>query len=191
MLHYPSASGRKWESPFRDILPSRRAFCTSNIFVSLNYFIMVFYKLTQNKQKGSVANGKWYARTAVIGRISWKELCRHIATHGSVYTEDVCVGVGMKILECVMEKLGEGYSVRFGDMGTFRLSLKSEGTESVSEFNAAHNIKGCYLRFLPNRSKRDAVDLSSPALRARFSFGDINSKMALAAALKKQEEEEG
>ena len=59
----------------------------------------VFYKLTKNKIANSKSNGKWFAQTARIGNMTWKQLCRHIASHGSVYTEDVCIGVGTKLLD--------------------------------------------------------------------------------------------
>ena len=149
----------------------------------------VFYKLTQNKIANSKSNGKWFAHAARIGNMSWKQLCRHVATHGSVYTEDVCVGVGMKLLDCILEKLGEGYTVKFGDMGTFYLELHSEGTDSVSEFNAAKHITDCYLRFSPNKSKRDDINLKSSGLMQRYAFADINTKIAGDAYEKKKEEE--
>ena len=149
----------------------------------------VFYKLTQNKIANSKSNGKWFAHSARIGNMSWKQLCKHIATHGSVYTEDVCVGVGMKLLDCIMEKLGEGYTVKFGDMGTFYLALHSEGTDSVSEFNAAKHIYSCQLRFLPNKSKKDDVNLTSTGLMQRYDFADINTKIAGDAYEKKKEEQ--
>ena len=148
----------------------------------------VFYKLTQNKIANSKSNGKWFAHSARIGNMSWKQLCKHIATHGSVYTEDVGVGVGMKLLDCIMEKLGEGYTVKFGEMGTFYLALHSEGTDSVSEFNAAKHIYSCQLRFLPNKSKKDEINLKSSGLMARYEFSDINTKIAGDAYEKKKEE---
>ncbi len=148
----------------------------------------VFYKLTQNKIANSKSNGKWFAHSARIGNMSWKQLCKHIATHGSVYTEDVCVGVGMKLLDCIMEKLGEGYTVKFGDMGTFYLQLRSEGTDNVSEFNAQKHITSCYLRFTPNKSKQDEVNLKSSGLMSRYAFTDINNYAAKEALDKKAEE---
>ena len=149
----------------------------------------VFYKLYKNKIAKSKSNGKWFARAATIGNISWKQLCKHIATHGSVYTEDVCVGVGMKLLDCIVEKLAEGYTVKFGDMGTFYLELHSEGTDSVSEFNAAKHIKRCYLRLSPNKSKEADINLKSSGLMNRLQFADINTKIAADAFEKKKEEQ--
>ncbi len=148
----------------------------------------VFYKLYKNKIANSKSNGKWFARAANIGSISWKQLCKHIATHGSVYTEDVCVGVGMKLLDCIVEKLSEGYTVKFGDMGTFYLELHSEGTDSVSEFNAAKHINRCYLRLSPNKSKEADINLKSSGLMNRLQFADINTKISADAYEKKKEE---
>ncbi len=148
----------------------------------------VFYKLKKNTIKGSKANGKWYAHIASTGTMSYEDLCKHIATHGSVYTEDVCIGVAKKLATCMLEMLLEGKKVEFGDLGTFYLACKSEGTEQVSGFSAAEHIGGLYLRFATNK-KRGAL-LDSKQLRKRTTVSDINSLSAKAAIDAKEAEEQ-
>jgi hypothetical protein len=56
----------------------------------------------------------------------------------------------------------------FGDLGTFYLAVKSEGTAKEEDFNLGVNIKGLYLRFAPSR--QDVNDLSSKALKKKADF---------------------
>ena len=54
----------------------------------------IFYKLYQNKRKGSVTKDKWYARSAVMGKtVSLEDLAEHMAQHNTPYSEGVIKGV--------------------------------------------------------------------------------------------------
>jgi hypothetical protein len=76
--------------------------------------------------------------------------------------------VAIKLQNCLLEQLLEGKKVQFGDLGTFYLAVKSEGTAKEEDFNLGVNIKGLYLRFAPSR--QDVNDLSSKALKKKADF---------------------
>lgn len=148
----------------------------------------VFYKLSKNKIKGSKANGKWYAHLVSTGTMTYRELCRHISEHNSLYGEDVCLGVANKLQSCIVEQLLDGKKVEFGELGTFYLSTQSEGTEQVSGFSAQEHIGKVYLRFAANR--KGDYDLTSKALRKRVRLTDINGLVADEALETKKAEEQ-
>ena len=129
----------------------------------------VFYKLRQNNIKDSKVNGKWFGRTVNTKTMSYLELCKHIAQHGSVYTEDVCVGVGMKLLDCLVEQLLEGKAVKLGDIGTFSIQVTSKGTDTVGEFSVAEHVIKKYIRFQANRAKDSETSAAAISKRARMS----------------------
>ena len=53
----------------------------------------IFYKLYQNKRKGSVTKDKWYARSAVMGKtVSLEDLAEHMSQHNTPYSEGVIKG---------------------------------------------------------------------------------------------------
>ena len=133
----------------------------------------VFYKLRQNTIKDSKVNGKWFAHTVQPSTMSYKELCKHIAEHGSVYTQDVCVGVGMKLLDCLVEQLLEGKAVKLGDIGTFSIAMKTKGTDTVGEFSLAEHLTKLYIRFQSNRTKDS--ETSPKAIRARAAIANITN----------------
>lgn len=128
----------------------------------------VLIKIKKNNNAESTAFGKHYGKVVTTETMTYKELCKHMAEHNSVYGEDVCTGVAVKLQNCLLEQLLEGKKVQFGDLGTFYLAVKSEGVVKEEDFNLATAIKGLYLRFAPSR--QDINDLSSKSLRKKASF---------------------
>ena len=131
----------------------------------------VLIKINQNQNSKSRAYQKYYGKVVTTNTMSYKELTKHMSEHNSVYGEDVCSGVAIKLQSCILEQLLEGKKVQFGDLGTFYLSVKSEGAESEDKFNTGQNIKGLYLRFTPCR--QDVNDLSSKTLKKRATFMNV------------------
>ncbi len=131
----------------------------------------VLVKIKQNQNSKSRAYLKYYGKVVTTNTMSYKELTKHMSEHNSVYGEDVCSGVAIKLQSCILEQLLEGKKVQFGDLGTFYLSAKCEGAEDEDKFNMNQNIKGLYLRFAPSR--RDVNDLSSKALKKRATFMNV------------------
>jgi len=131
----------------------------------------VFYKTYKNQNAGSLAYGKHYGKVVATKTMTYAELCKHMSEHNSVYGEDVCSGVAIKLTNCILEQLLEGKKVQFGDLGTFYLAAKTTGAASEDEFTVGQNIKGLYLRFAPSR--QDVNDLSSKTLKKRASFMNV------------------
>jgi len=131
----------------------------------------VLIKITQNQNAKSPAYGKHYGKVVNTETMTYQELCKHMSEHNSIYGEDVCSGVAIKLQNCILEQLLEGKKVQFGNLGTFYLAVKSSGEANEEDFNMSSNIKGLYLRFAPSR--QDINDLSSKTLKKRASFMNV------------------
>lgn len=136
----------------------------------------VFYKLSKCKIEGNKSENKWFGHLASLGKISYRELCKHISDHNSPYGYDTIMAVALKLQECILEKLNEGYKVEFGELGTFYYQLKSKPSDDVTSFSAQEHIGNIYLRFSPR--KDSITDLSSKTLRKKTQLRDINSLTA-------------
>ena len=147
----------------------------------------VLIKVSQNMSVGTKASGKFYGKVVTTSTMPYKELTKHMSEHNSVYGEDVCSGVAIKLQNCILEQLLEGKKVRFGDLGTFYLAVKTSGADTESDFNMGTNIKGLYLRFAPSRT--DVNNLSSKMLKKMASF--MNAKELVEPKTKKKEDEGG
>ncbi len=131
----------------------------------------VLIKLRKNQNSKSPAFGKTYGKVVTTKTMTYNELCKHMSEHNSVYGQDVCTGVAIKLQNCILEQLLEGKKVQFGELGTFYLSVKSEGAQKEEDFNLGTSIRGLYLRFSPNR--QDINDLSSKTLKKRAHFMNV------------------
>ena len=146
----------------------------------------VLYKTYKNMNTASKTYGQYYGRLVPTKTMSYDELCKHVSEHNSVFGEDVCKGVALKLASCMLEQLLEGKKVQFSDLGTFYLSVKSVGSATEEGFNAGQNIKGLYLRFAPNRS--DINDLSAKSLKKLATF--LNAKDLIEPKKKASDDEE-
>ena len=132
----------------------------------------VLYKTYKNMNTASKTYGQYYGRLVPTKTMSYDELCKHVSEHNSVFGEDVCKGVALKLASCMLEQLLEGKKVQFSDLGTFYLSVKSSPAATEEGYNVGQNVKGLYLRFAPSR--QDANDLSAKSLKKLATF--LNAK---------------
>jgi predicted histone-like DNA-binding protein len=133
----------------------------------------VLYKKYQNQNSKSRAYQKWYGKSVATQTMSYRELVKHISEHNTVYGEDVCLGVANKLQKCILEQLMESKKVQFGELGTFYLSMSTEGAESKDKFAVGQNVKGLFLRFAPSRT--DVNNLSSKMLKKTATFQDVET----------------
>ncbi len=133
----------------------------------------VLYRKYQNQNSKSRAYQKWYGKNVALKTMTYRELVKHMADHNTVYGEDVCEGVAIKLQNCILEQLLEGKKVQFGELGTFYLSMSTEGAESKDQFVVGQNVKGLFLRFAPSRT--DINNLSSKALKKTATFKDVET----------------
>ena len=131
----------------------------------------VVIKVSKNNNEKSSAYGKFYGRVVTTKTMSYQELCKHMSEHNSIYGEDVCLGVANKLQSCILEQLLEGKKVQFGELGTFYLSVRSQGAEREEDYNLGVNIKGLYLCFAPSRT--DVNNLSSKMLKQKAAFMNV------------------
>lgn len=131
----------------------------------------VLIKINRNNNAESTAYGKHYGKVVTTKTMTYRELIKHMSEHNSVYGEDVCSGVAIKLQNCLLEQLLEGKKVQFGDLGTFYLAVKSKGVAKEDDFNMGTDIKGLYLRFQPSR--QDVNDLSSKTLKKKAVFMNV------------------
>ena len=113
---------------------------------------------------------KTYGKIIYRGTLSLNDMAEHIMKHGSVYTEDVVIGVITKLKTCMQEMLADGHKVKLDGIGTLYPTLTSEGVEDAKDYSPSENITRVGIAFLADqsrksmykaRSMRDAVSLST------------------------------
>ena len=104
---------------------------------------------------------KTYGRIIYRGTLRLTDMVEHIMKHGSIYTEDVVVGVITKLKTCIQEMLAEGYKVKLDGIGTLYPVLTSEGVTDAKDFSAQENITRVGVAFLADQSKKSIYKASA------------------------------
>ena len=130
------------------------------------------YKNNNPQNKGY---GKTYARLEPIETLTTDDLCRHIQKHGSIFTSDVVKGVTEKFVNCFNELLLEGYKIKLNGLGTFYLSISTEGEEDPEKFTAK-NVKAVRIKFLGDKSKMSEYTTQMLTAHASFRGLDVDDQ---------------
>lgn len=118
---------------------------------------------------------KAYAKNQVSEIWTLEKFARHISDHNGVYSRGTVKGVLSDMCECIIEQLLNGNKIQLGELGTFGISLSSEGAESIEKFTAK-NIKAVNILFAPGEDFENLVD--------RADFNLVASRAAQQATLK-------
>ena len=104
---------------------------------------------------------KTYGKIIYRGTLCLTDMAEHIVKHGSVFTEDVVVGVITKLKNCMQEMLADGYKVKLDGIGTLYPVLTSQGVDDAKDFSAQENIVRVGVAFLADQSKKSAYKASA------------------------------
>ena len=111
---------------------------------------------------------KAYAKNQVSEIWTLEKFAKHIADHNGVYSRGTVKGVISDMCECLVEQLLNGNKIQLGELGTFGISISSEGAESIDKFTAK-NIKAVNILFDPGKdfeNMNDRADFNPVASRA-------------------------
>ena len=108
---------------------------------------MIKYVLKQNKNKKSLAFGKWYAFPVVEETMDLADIAKHMEEHNTGFTEAMCLGMMTAMVKCIKEQLLAGKNVKIDNLAIFSVGIRNkEGAKTEAEFTAANNIAGVKLR---------------------------------------------
>lgn len=93
------------------------------------------YKIIERlNPQDKTASPKFYPSIVSNGVIDLTELSRSVSKRCSLTYSDV-YAVIYALLDVIPENLSNGKTVKLGDLGSFRLTLRSEGADSIDKFN--------------------------------------------------------
>lgn len=118
---------------------------------------------------------KAYAKNQVSEIWSLEKFAKHISDHNGVYSRSTVKGVISDMCECLVEQLLNGNKIQLGELGTFGISISSEGAESIEKFTSK-NIKAVNILFSPGADFENLI--------GRAEFNPVASRIAQKATLK-------
>ena len=136
----------------------------------------ILIKKYQNKNvKNEQAYNKWFGRVVHRETIDTIGLAEHIMKHGTVYTDDVCVGLTRKLMRCMAELLADGYKVKLDGIGTLYLTVHSTGVDAPEEFSTTKNIQSVRVGFLADQSNASLYKGKAMRTQVQFTTKDAGS----------------
>lgn len=118
---------------------------------------MYKYKLIQKVNPNDLdAPKKWYAISISEKALDVKDMTR--AATENTTTAPVEMESALDLLgKYAVQQLQQGHIVRVGNLGTLRITFKSEGVEKVDDFNASTMISNPRVLFTPSKEFRESV----------------------------------
>ena len=123
------------------------------IIIHLNILAMIKLKFLKRKNPNDLtAPEKYYAAAVSEGSINLNRLAEKIA-YQSTLTPGDCYNVLSALEKNIIEELNDGRIVRLGELGTFRLSVSSEGSDTLENTHSGM-VKKARILFRPAKGLR-------------------------------------
>lgn len=146
---------------------------------------MINYSVNPRKNpRDKEAAPKFYATAQKSQNINLDDIANAISVGTTVTRADVWAVI-IAMMEQFMKELKNGNSVTLGELGTFRITIKSKGAETAEDFSTSL-IKASSVRYFPSRKIKN--------LNNELSFNKVPSRKTVALAMNgklQDEEEEG
>lgn len=104
---------------------------------------------------------KYYATAKADGEVTFRSLSKEISNSSTTVSDTDVLAVLNDLTKVLAKHLSDGKIVRFGDFGSFQVSLSSEGATEESKVTAA-SIKSSKITFRPG------IDLKEMLATAKF-----------------------
>lgn len=105
------------------------------------------------------APARFYANAVSNGVMTMDEWAEQIAARCTIKEADV-VGIMKAFAEAFSEALLDGYIVDLDQIGKFRLTCTSKGTDTYDDFNS-YKIQGINVRYTPAKKLKEALNAIS------------------------------
>jgi predicted histone-like DNA-binding protein len=102
------------------------------------------------------AKPKFYAQAKGRSELTFKKLSKEIAEGSTTVSDTDVLAVLNDLTKVLRRHLENGEIVRFGDFGTFQISVSSEGSETAEKFHSSL-IKNAKVAFRPGSDLKEML----------------------------------
>jgi predicted histone-like DNA-binding protein len=125
----------------------------------INYFV-------QERKSPKTGTVKYYATAGRVTPLKLATIAEAISKECTVTVHDV-KAVLSALEEKMINAFQNGQSVRFGDLGSFRVTLHSEGQDEKSKVSA-DAIKSVHVCFRKSAAMSNALEVKNPNVNFRL-----------------------
>ena len=118
---------------------------------------MLKYRLVQLKDmsKDAAEDAKlYYPRLVGNGKVTFEALCEEVAEQSSLTSGDIknCMD---RLINCLVRHLQEGRSVDCGDLGSFRINIRSKGSITQEGYDATTMMREPGIQYYLGKKLRE------------------------------------
>lgn len=99
---------------------------------------------------------KFYATAKADGEVTFRKLSKEISNISTTVSDTDVLAVLNVLVKALINHLSEGRIVRFGEFGSFQVSLSSEGATTRKEFNTSL-IRNSKITFRPGTNLKEML----------------------------------
>jgi predicted histone-like DNA-binding protein len=126
----------------------------------------LFYKKVQRGNPSDPSAPKlWYPTLKSVGQVKEKRLAELLADETTLNPKEAEMTL-YQMLKVIVNLLLDGHTVQLGELGTFRLTSRSEGSATEEEVNSG-KIKNVHVNFLTSATLRERI--------GKATFKDVSS----------------
>ncbi|MCA9930572.1 MAG: HU family DNA-binding protein [Anaerolineales bacterium] len=111
--------------------------------------------VTKSNPQNREAPPRYYPVVSSTGRVNQRSLVQKGSQQSTLSAADLAAAMEV-LLTLIPQELMAGNIVDLGDFGSFRLSVKAEGSDTAEEVTS-NNIKNVHVRFTPGKEFKYAM----------------------------------
>ena len=100
---------------------------------------------------------KFYAQAVSSGELTFRKLSKEIAEGSTTVSDTDVLAVLNDLIKILRRHLENGEIVRFGDFGSFQITISSDGVEDEKKFNSS-KIKSAKVTFRPGIDLKEMLN---------------------------------
>ncbi|MDR1129708.1 MAG: HU family DNA-binding protein [Prevotellaceae bacterium] len=117
---------------------------------------LFFKKVLRGNPSNPTAPKKWYPILKSIGLVKEREVAKLLADETTLNPKEAEMTL-FQLLKVIVRLLLDGHTVQLGELGSFRLTARGEGSDTEEEVNAG-KIKSVHLHFTPSDELRKEIN---------------------------------
>lgn len=116
-------------------------------------------KVSRPNPQDNTADNKFYAQLKASGKTDLERLAFLVSNQSTVREGD-CYAVILSLIHNIIDELKQGRTVKLDKLGTFKLSVRSEGATTKEALNQT-NIKSLHVHFIADKRLKNNLNLGT------------------------------
>lgn len=106
--------------------------------------------------EGAAEDAKlWYPQLVTSGKLSFDDLCEQAAEESTLSSADIKACMD-RVIRCLARNMLNGFTVDCGDLGSFRINLRSSGVINKEDYDPEAMMRTPSVQYFPGKFLKDS-----------------------------------